>query len=93
MGRKILAMSRPFFLDLWKGGESHYRVVKDPLPDDVRLVKVSMDLFFGVDTVAFMLESDEWPEVPSGHNVPQIEPIFETIHPEPTKSWRDDPLL
>lgn len=91
MGRKILKMSKDFFRSMFSEGDQHYRVIADALPAGTTICKVSIDLFFDRDQIAFMLESPEWPDVPEGHAVPFIEPKLQSI-PVP-KSWRDDPLL
>jgi hypothetical protein len=81
MGRRILFMSSWFFQDMLNSGEHHY-TIKEGLPKDVRIVKVSMDVGFIRDQVAFMLESAEWPEMSEGQTIPTFDVTIATIQPK-----------
>lgn len=91
MGQKIVRMHRDFFVELWKEGERHYRVIEDALPEDTKIISISEDFFFSTNCIGIMFESSEWPDVPPGCAVPIIEPRFQTIFSP--KSWRENPLL
>lgn len=92
MGHKIMRMSRDFFRGMFDEGEHNYKVVGNPLPSDTVIIDISPYMFFATDDLAIKLESAEWPEVPPGVATPIVDDVtMQRI--EPTKSWRDDPLL
>lgn len=91
MGRRILRMSKEFFCEILSEGEKHYRVIKDALPPNATIVRMSMSAFFSTDDIGIMLESSDWPEVPPGFPLPTIEPILKSIYQ--SESWRDNPQL
>jgi len=76
--RKILRMSTSF-LPLLLGRDTRhlYEITSDGLPPDTRVVNVRMSSNFV--NLEFLLESDEFEEVPDGIEYPEIEPKFTTI--------------
>ncbi len=80
MGRRILEMSDgflPMLLDQWP---KHYRVTKDAIPADTRVLSVQVR-FIGQDhqNVLFLMESSEWEPVEEGMPYPEFSPTITTI--------------
>jgi hypothetical protein len=84
MGRRILKTSDVFFpWLLGREGEHHYRVTKDPLPADTRIVNVQCQFIgLGRQDIVFLLESSEWEPAKDGDPYPEISPAMETIYPK-----------
>jgi hypothetical protein len=81
MGRRILVISLEF-LPLWFGeGVHHYRVTKDPLPDDAKIIDARVS-HFAPRGLQLIVESAAWEELPEGSPIPRIEPMFTRIDPQ-----------
>jgi hypothetical protein len=81
MGRRILVISSWFFQGMMQEGERHY-VIEEGLPADARVIRVSSDYAFVRDSIAFMLESAEWPEISEDGHIPEIIVSVKTIEPD-----------
>ena len=77
-GRRIVRISRSLFSQMLISGERHY-VVKNGLPVDASLVKMSMDIHFMSDEVTCMFESLDWSEIDEGGQLPEVRPKFEML--------------
>src|SRR5947207_2436466 len=83
MGQRILTISGELFPQLFLG-EKHYRVIRDALPDDTKIVNVKLNFMSEErpQDVSFLLESKEWESVPDGQRIPDIEPTFQSLYPK-----------
>lgn len=77
MGRRILHISGNFFTLFFSGGEKHYRVIRDAIPGDARIVNVRLGW---PDVLEILLESPEWEDNREGDVYPPIEPRIETLY-------------
>lgn len=80
MGQRILRISGRMFPQLFSG-EQHYRVVRDPIPEGVRVRNVTLEFPYSAnhDTIAILLESDQWDGPSEGQVIPEITPLCEVI--------------
>lgn len=85
---KKLRVSSLFVEMLVRNGEHHHRVIKNILPDNVRVIDIITDHMVGFPSFWFILGSDDWPELKDGDEIPILEgPIWEKMNgyftPEP----------
>jgi hypothetical protein len=77
MGRRILVISLEF-LPLWFGeGVHHYRVTKDPLPDDAKIIDARTNQYR--PGLHLLLESAAWEGPAEGEPIPYVEPMLTRI--------------
>ncbi len=83
MGKRILLIARDFLPVLMDATEHHYRVKKDPLPCDCKIIgcEIRFAEIHGADHLVLLLESPEWEEVPNGPAL-VISPLFERVYPD-----------
>lgn len=84
MGKRILRIADALLLDILRAGkELHYRVSKDGLPPDVKIVDFRMEGHWRQQrgNVLLVLESEHWQPAREGERIPEIEPILETLYP------------
>lgn len=81
-GRRVLVISDTFLPVIFGEGVHHYRVVKDALPSDCRIVNALFEFpnVAGANRVKLLLESNEWEEVENNQPYPEIDMMFSTIH-------------
>lgn len=74
-GQRVLVISFEF-LPLWFGeGIHHYRVTKDALPADTKIIDARAS-HFDPRGLHLLLESAAWEGPAEGELIPRIEPIF-----------------
>ena len=88
--QKRLSITADFFLSMLKSFDGSYRPFIRGLPADARVVRVKTDWDgnaargVGVDTIDLVLESESFPRVWEGDEIPQIQPgeiVFERLAP------------
>lgn len=74
-GRKILYMSDIFFAMLFSEGEHNsFKIIKDGLPKDSKVIDAKMDKFS--NEITFLIESEEFEVKKDDEKLEIINPIF-----------------
>ena len=84
MGKRILRISDTLLLSiLQEGQELHYRIAKDGLPADARIVRFAMEGAWrnGRGNAVLLLESGAWGPTPQDQPYAVIEPILQSLYP------------
>ncbi len=73
-------MSDVFFPMLFGSGKHHYKVTRDAMPEDTKIVNVQVRfLGEGCQSICFLLESAEWEPNEDGKPYPQFSPVMTRI--------------
>jgi hypothetical protein len=79
MRRKIFNITADAIIQLFSAGVHRpYRVVRDPLPADSRIVDCRFN-GFDRNVVSILIESSEFPQVPEGQLFPPINPLLQSF--------------
>lgn len=73
---KRILISPALAFNLMRGTHPAFRVVADEVPEDAKLVNV---LHSWPSTIELLIESETFPEVPDGQEIPILTPMFETV--------------
>lgn len=78
---KVLRISGPMLFGIFGEGDRAYRVMKDGIPPDAKVVFAEWD--FLASELHVLLESEQFPEVEEGMPYPELDTRLETINPGP----------
>jgi hypothetical protein len=81
-GQRILVLSLEFLPLLLGEGIHHYRVTKDPLPDDAKIIGGQVYRLVEPLGLHLILESAAWDGPVEGGVIPRIEPTLTRIDPQ-----------
>lgn len=70
---KIVRVSRELLADVFKQSARRQVIVVQGLPEDAKMVGISEECYCQYDQIALKFESEQWPEVPPGHNLEEID--------------------
>jgi hypothetical protein len=82
MGRRVLRISDTLLLEMLRQDhEAHYRVIKDGLPADAKIINFAMEGAWtcGRGVAALLLESAEWEPSPEGKPYPDVTPTLQSL--------------
>ena len=80
MGCRIIEIADTFLQVLLSNEDHHYRVTRNPLPKDARIINCSMKFIgSGYQTLVLLLESEDWPKNHPGKPYEVIDMQFQTL--------------
>lgn len=71
---KVLRISGAMLFGIFGEGDRAYRVMKDGIPPDAKVVFAEWD--FLASELHVLLESEQFPETPTGQAYPELCPVF-----------------
>ena len=81
--RKVMNVTTSIMADLFHGGLPRtFDVISDAIPKDTKIIDVKFNGFN--DVITFLLESDQFDEVPLGEKIPEITPVLRAHYYELT---------
>jgi hypothetical protein len=76
MKHRILPVSATLVFALLRGEQLAYRVIKNEMPEDAKLVNVRHGW---PDTIELLIESETFEDIPEGAKIPFFVPEFESV--------------
>ena len=76
MRHKILRVSFELAANCMRGEHPGYRVVSGEIPKDAKMINIRHGW---PDTIEILIESEEFPEVKEGEEIPLLETMFQKV--------------
>lgn len=76
MKLKILYVSPQFIIELCKWGAKDVEVIDNVLPADTKYIRAFTDDTTGWGRIGIVIQSDSFPKLQDGQEIPVIHPLF-----------------